>query len=102
MKFITIYVTHSNRQEAQEIVHWLLHNRLIACVNYFPIQVEYHWKWVIENDDEVVSWLKTKIENWDIVKEYIESHHPYETPCIIKTEVEGNDEYVKWIYKETQ
>jgi uncharacterized protein involved in tolerance to divalent cations len=44
MKFITIYVTHKNRQEADKIVNFLLENKFIACVNYFPIEVAYHWK----------------------------------------------------------
>jgi uncharacterized protein involved in tolerance to divalent cations len=32
--------------------------------------------------------LKTKIENWEVVKEFIEKNHEYEIPCIIKTDVE--------------
>lgn len=101
MKFITIYVTHSDKNEAEKVAVPLLENKLIACVNYFPITVAYHWKWNIANDNEIVSLLKTRIENWEKVKEFIIKNHPYEVPCIIKTEVEGNDEYVKWIYNET-
>lgn len=102
MKFITIYVTHSSKLEAEKIINKLLNDKLIACVNYFPIDVAYHWKWHIVNDNEIVSLLKTRIKNWSKVKEYIELNHPYEIPCIIKTEVEANDEYVKWIYNETK
>lgn len=102
MKFITIYVTHSNKENAEKIVNTLLENKLIACVNYFPIEVSYHWKWNIENANEIVSLLKTRIENWVKVKDYIEENHPYETPCIIKTEVEANNDYVNWIYNETK
>lgn len=102
MKFITIYVTHKSKEEAEKIINPLLNNKLIACVNYFPVEVAYHWKWNIENDNEIVSLLKTRLENWDKIREYIEENHPYETPCIIKTEVDANDEYVKWIYNETK
>jgi len=102
MKFITIYVTHKNKEEAKKIINTLLKNKSIACVNYFPINVAYHWKWEIVNDDEIVSLLKTRIDNWEKVKEYIEKNHWYDVPCILKTEVEGNEEYVKWIYDVTK
>lgn len=102
MNFITIYTTHSNKEEAEKIANKLLNNKLIACVNYFPVEVAYHWKWKIENDNEIVSLLKTRVENWEKVKDFINKSHPYEVPCIIKTEVEANDEYVKWIYNETK
>lgn len=100
-KFITIYVTHSNMENAEKIVNFLLSEKLIACSNYSNINVAYHWKTKIVKDSEVVSLLKTRRENWVKIKEYIENNHPYETPCILKTEVEANEEYVKWIYKET-
>jgi len=101
MKFITIYVTHINKEEAEKIVNKLLNNKVIACVNYFPINVAYRWKWEIASDNEIVSLLKTRIENWEKVKDFVNRNHPYEIPCIIKTEVEANEEYVKWIYNET-
>lgn len=102
MKCITIYVTHSSKEEAEKIVNKLLNNKLIACANYFPINVAYHWKWDIANDNEIVSLLKTRVENWEKVKDFINENHPYEIPCIIKTEVEANEEYIKWIYNETK
>lgn len=102
MKFITIYVTHSSKEEAEKIVNNLLNEKLVACVNYFPIEVAYHWKWEIAKAWEIVSLLKTRIENWEKVKVFVEQNHPYEIPCILKTEFEANDEYVKWIYNETK
>jgi len=40
----------------KKIVNKLLNDKLIACVNYFPINVTYHWKWKIANDD-YVKWI---------------------------------------------
>ncbi len=78
-----------------------MEKKMIACVNYFPVTVSYHWKDDIADDDECVSLLKTRIENWECVQKEILSLHPYEVPCIMKNEVEANDEYVAWILKET-
>lgn len=102
MKFIIIYVTHKNPEEAKKVGDYLLKKRLIACVNYFPIQSAYWWKGKIENSKEIVSLLKTKKENWLKVKKEVQKIHPYETPCIMKLEVEANEDYAKWIKEETK
>jgi periplasmic divalent cation tolerance protein len=103
MKFILIYTTHKNLEEAEKITNYLLQEKLIACVNFFPITSSYSWKGEIVTAQEMTAILKTRIENWDTVKTYIEKNHPYETPCIIKlAEVEANDSYASWIQEETQ
>lgn len=103
MKFILIYTTHKTTGEAQKITDYLLNEKLIACVNFSPITSQYRWKGNIETSNEVVAILKTKIENWDKVKEYIEKNHSYETPCVIKlAEVEANDSYASWVQEETK
>jgi periplasmic divalent cation tolerance protein len=80
-----------------------LNQKLIACVNFFPITSQYRWKGNIETASEVTAVLKTRLENWDKVKDYIEKSHPYETPCVIKlAEVEANDSYTSWIQEETK
>jgi periplasmic divalent cation tolerance protein len=102
MKFIIIYATHKNLEEAKKIGNLLLNKKMIACANYFPIESFYWWKGKIENAKEIVSLLKTRKENWSKVKKEIEKIHPYETPCIIKIEVESNEDYSNWIRKETK
>ena len=102
MKFIIIYITHPNMKEAKKVAEALLRDRLIACVNYFPIESSYWWKGDIENAKEIVSIVKTRKENWTKVKKAVEAMHPYETPCIMKLEVESNPSYAKWITDETK
>lgn len=102
MKFIIIYITHKNLKEAKKVAEALLKDRLIACVNYFPIESAYWWHGKIENSKEIVSLVKTKKENWTKVKKAVEAIHPYETPCIMKLEVESNKSYFDWIKKETK
>ena len=103
MPFILIYTTYKDQAEADNIVNALLGEKLIACANFFPIVSRYHWKGNIEDASEVVAILKTKTELWSEVKEYIEAHHTYETPCIIKlAEVDANESYASWIQKETK
>ena len=103
MKFALIYTTHKNQEAAEKITTTLLVKKLIACVNYFPITSSYHWKGEVVTAAETTAILKTRLENWESVKSYIEENHPYETPCIIKlAEVEANDSYTSWILSETE
>jgi len=102
MSFIIIYVTHKDTNEAKKIGDHLLNKRLIACANYLPIEATYWWNSAVESDNEIVSLLKTRKENWEIVKNEIEKIHPYDIPCIIKIEVEANEKYEQWIKDETK
>ncbi len=103
MKFILIYTTHSSIEEAEKLTDFLLNEKLIACVNFFPITSQYRWNGKIEKTTEITAILKTRKENWEAVKKYLEENHSYETPCIIKlAEVEANDSYASWIQEETK
>ncbi len=102
MKITTLYVTHKNQQEADKVVNFLLEKRLIACANFFPITSTYWWKDKLETQEEIVSLLKTKEENFEIVRDEILKIHPYETPCILKMDMEANDAYGEWITGETK
>jgi periplasmic divalent cation tolerance protein len=99
----TLPSTHKSLEDAKNITDYLLNEKLIACVNFFPITSQYRWKGSIETSNETVAILKTRIENWGKVKEYIEKNHSYETPCVIKlAEVEANNSYASWIQEETK
>lgn len=100
MKFIIIYTAHPNLKTAKKIAASLLKRRLIACANFFPIQSAYWWKNKIINSKEIVSIVKTSRNNWTKIQSEIIKLHPYQTPCILKIEVEANEDYESWINKE--
>jgi periplasmic divalent cation tolerance protein len=102
MKFIIIYITHADMKVAKKVVEALLRDKLIACANYFPIESAYWWKGEITNSKEIVTIVKTKKSNWTKVKKAVEAIHPYETPYIMKFEVESNQAYADWIHTETK
>ena len=102
MSFIIIYTTHSNEESAEKLSNLLIEEKYIACSNSFPIKSAYWWKGVVENEHEFVAILKTIPENWKAVQIKIESLHSYETPCIIKIDVEANAAYEQWIRNEVE
>lgn len=102
MPFILVYVTHPNQETAEKIASILLEKRLVACANFFPITSAYWWQGKIDTTEEVVTLLKTRKENWQVLQEEVRKLHPYETPCIMKMETSANEDYEKWIYSETK
>lgn len=102
MSFIWLYVTHPDRACAEKIGNILLEKKLIACYNLFPIESAYWWNSEIAHSNEIVSLLKTRTDNWKAVKQAILEIHPYVTPCIIRLEMQANEEYEKWIEAETE
>ncbi|MFA5259239.1 MAG: divalent-cation tolerance protein CutA [Candidatus Pacearchaeota archaeon] len=102
MGFILIYVTYPNMEEASKAISHLLEKKLIACANTFPIKATSCWTGKVAECDEIVSILKTKKENWEKVKSEIKKIHSYKVPCIMKLDVEANEEYESWVNSETK
>ena len=89
-------------EEAKKVASHLLQKKIIACANFFPINSSFWWKGKIDNSNEIVALLKTKKQNWEKVKSEIKKIHSYETPCIMKLDVEANKDYENWIEEETE
>jgi len=102
MSLIIIYTTYPNMEEAKKVTSHLLQKKIIACANFFPISSSFWWKGKMDNSNEIVALLKTKKQNWEKVKSEIKKIHSYETPCIMKLDVEANEDYEDWIEKETK
>lgn len=97
MSFALLYITHPSEVEAKRVSQYLMDQQLIACANIFPITSAYWWQGAIQNEQECVSIVKTILENYEVVKVEIKKVHSYEVPCILKIEVEANEEYEQWI-----
>ena len=89
-------------EEAKKVTSHLLQKKIIACANFFPISSSFWWKGKIDNSNEIVALLKTKKQNWEKVKSEIKKIHSYETPCIMKLDVEANKDYEDWVEEETK
>jgi len=104
MKMIEIWINCPNQEIAKRISDALIASRRVACANIFPaIESSYHWKGRIESDTEVPLVVKTRKEYFAQVAEEVRKLHPYETPSIIGMTVKKvNDEYLEWVYSETE
>jgi periplasmic divalent cation tolerance protein len=98
-RFIVIFSTAGNSEEASRIAEKLVSDRLVACVNIVPgIQSIYWWKDGVQKDQEVLMVMKTKKSKYQDVERAIKSLHSYEVPEIISIPLEnGFEGYLKWI-----
>ncbi len=97
--YVIIYITTSDRAEAQKIGETLIKKRLAACANVIEnIHSIYWWKGKIERDDETLLLLKTKDDRIEDIINTVKQLHSYENPDITAIPlVKGSREYLRWI-----
>lgn len=100
--FLVFYVTHPDEATARQISEALLHDRLVACANIFPMSSAYWWEGAIAREGEWVSILKTRLSLEQTVEAAIAQMHPYQTPCLMRFEARANRPYCQWIEESTR
>lgn len=98
MPIIIVLISAPDKKTARKVAMHLLENKLVACVQIFPIESAYWWQGKIENAKEFVALAKTVPENFGKIKQEIKKIHPYKCPEILKIDAEANEEYEKWVY----
>ena len=91
------------RGKGVEIARKLVEARLAACVNIGSVKSIYWWQGKVEEDDEEMLVIKTRLELVNRVVEYIKSIHPYQVPEIIALPIIGGyEEYLRWVRESTK
>jgi periplasmic divalent cation tolerance protein len=103
MQFIDVLVTCPDRAVADAIGRACVEERLAACANIGgEVCSIYRWRGAVEEASEIQLLLKTRESLFDALAERIRALHPYETPCIIATEIVAIDAaYAAWLDAET-
>ncbi|MBU0979549.1 MAG: divalent-cation tolerance protein CutA [Nanoarchaeota archaeon] len=102
MEAIMVYITCKDEKEAKAIATELLGKKLIACANCSAHKSFYTWKGKLNEDKEVALLAKTRKELFHKVTEEVRRLHSFELPCILSWEVQGDNDYLKWVEEETQ
>lgn len=97
--YITVLVTASRREEAEKIARKLLDERVAACVNIVEgVRSLFWWQGKIDEASEVLMIIKTRLDLFEKVIEYVKMLHSYTVPEVIALPIiAGNAEYLKWI-----
>ena len=101
---IVVLVTTPNREVAEKIARKLVETRLAACINIVDgIKSMYWWKGRIEEDNEVLMIIKTRLDIFNDLVEEVKRNHVYEVPEVIALPVIiGYRDYINWLEEETK
>lgn len=97
--FIILICNAPNIENAKQIAHKLVKEKLAACVNLIDgITSIYEWEGVIEEEQEVTLLIKSHSDYADSIEKVILDLHSYDTPEIIQLKVESsNEKYYDWL-----
>ena len=97
--YVIIFVTVTNEEEARKIVNCLLEKRLIACGNIVgPVSSIFWWSQKIEESEEYLLQVKSRLDLFEQVSATIKDLHSYEVPEIVALPiVKGSSEYLEWL-----
>jgi len=101
-EYLQVFMTTSSKEEAEKIARKLVEERLAACIQIIgPIKSYYWWKGAIEESEEWLCIVKTKMHLYEKLESMIKSMHSYQVPEIVVLPIiKGNESYLKWMDEE--
>lgn len=102
-EFIEIHWTSGSIDEARHVSRYLVQERLVACAQIIPwIESVFMWNNKMDTTQESKIVFKTRLENYDKIKEIIQKNTRYEVPEITWTRIDGgNQAYLDWLDEST-
>lgn len=96
---IVVFVTTTDRKEAERISQSLLNEKLIACANIIgPVHSFFWWAGKVEKAEEHIVLMKSRSDLFEKISERVKALHTYDIPEIIALPIKlGSLEYLKWI-----
>ncbi|HDN9019397.1 TPA: divalent-cation tolerance protein CutA [Aeromonas salmonicida] len=100
---ILVLCTCPDEARADLISEQLLNQRLAACINQLPgLTSVYRWQGQIERAREIQLIIKSRASLFELLRQCILSHHPYEVPEILALPTsQGHQPYLDWLTQET-
>lgn len=101
--YIEISWTSGSLDEARRVARFLVQERLVACAQITPwIESIFMWNNQLETAQESKITLKTRLENYEKVREVIQRNCTYEVPEITYKLIDGgNESYLNWLNEST-
>jgi len=101
--YCLVVSTCGSRDEAEKLAASILEEKLAACIQLSNIQSYYFWDGKVNNDPEVLLFIKTRSALYDALESHIKAHHAYDVPEIIRLPIDGGlPAYLGWIDEVTR
>jgi periplasmic divalent cation tolerance protein len=101
-KFCQVLINCPSREESEKVLDMLLERRLVAggLITHGPSK--YHWKGKIEEQEYFTISAFSLLENKQKIISEVRKLHSDETPVIVFIEIDGNEDFLKWIEDEVK
>jgi periplasmic divalent cation tolerance protein len=77
--FCQLWLTCTNKEEADKISETLLAKHLVACVRQTPVISNFHWQGKTESANEAMLLMESSLDLFDEVEKEIAQAHSYDT-----------------------
>ncbi len=102
MDYCIVLTTCSSKEEAHTLASKIIEQKLAACVQLSGITSYYRWDNVTHIDPEIKLLIKTKVQLYESLEQFITRNHSYEVPQIVQVPItDGSDNYFDWIDENT-
>lgn len=100
---IEIHWTSGSIDEARKVSRYLVQEHLVACAQITPwIESVFMWNNQLDTAQESKVCLKTHLDHYEKIKDFIKQNCSYEIPEITYTLIDGgNKEYMTWLQEST-
>ena len=97
-EFLLVLTTCPDEAVAARIAGELVEGRLAACVSRQPVRSTYRWQERLEDEPEVLLFIKTRQDRFAELEMRLKSLHPYAVPEIIALPLAaGSAAYLAWL-----
>ena len=98
MSLILVVTTLPTRQQALQLAHTLVEQRLVACAQLHAIDSVYIWNGQVQEEPEVRLTLKAPASHYTAIETVILEQHPYDLPAIHAQRLDSvHEPYGDWI-----
>ena len=96
--YIQVQTTLSSAQEAHDLAKKVVVKQLAGCVQVTPCSSVYTWQGKVEVDQEFLCTMKSHLDLFPTLRDFILEVHPYDEPEIIAIPiVAGSEGYLHWL-----
>ena len=97
-EYSVVMTTTASLADAEAIIQRLLSEKLVACVQVFPVTSYYTWNGEQAKNQEHLLLIKAVSRLYIDIERAIREEHKYETPEIVQLPiVAGSSAYLSWM-----
>lgn len=102
LECVEVVITAESAEWLADFTRQLVDDRLAAAGHNFPMRTIYRWKGTVYDERKARVGLHTRAALVPTIVERTDRDHADDVPCVIALPiVNGNFQYLQWIYAET-